>query len=96
MPLRALYTEGKDDPMRFTGGVNIAALVSVAVSAAFYLWIYNPITLETLPLFQYTTATLPATALAMLLYLVLNWLLYVRRGDGAYGEPDMFAAAGRK
>ena len=60
------------------------------------LWIYNPITLETLPLFQYTTATLPATALAMVLYLVLNWLLYVRRGDGAYGVPDMFAAAGRK
>lgn len=96
VPLRALYTEGKDDPMRFTGGVNIAALVSVAVSAAFYLWIYNPITLETLPLFQYTTATLPATALAMVLYLVLNWLLYVRRGEGAYGVPDMFAAAGRK
>ena len=94
-PLRALYASGPDDPLRFTGGVNIAALVSVVAGSAFYLWVYNPITLETQPFFQYGTASLPAVAIAMVCHLVLNHLLYVRRGRGAYGQPDVFAAAGR-
>lgn len=94
--VRSLYASGREDPLRFTGGVNIAALVAVAISSAFYLWIYNPITLETLPIFQYTTATLPAVALAMVVYLGLSWLLYVRGGKNEYGAVDAFAAAGKK
>ncbi|MBK0421550.1 cytosine permease [Leucobacter sp. CSA2] len=96
VPLRALYASGPEDPLRFTGGVNIAALVSVAVSSVFYLWVYNPITLETQGIFRYGTATIPAVLIAIVCYLVLNTLLYVRRGRGAYGQPDIFAAAGRK
>jgi NCS1 family nucleobase:cation symporter-1 len=95
LPLRALYASGAQDPLRFTGGVNLAALVSVAAASAFYLWVYNPITLETQPFFQYGTASVPTVAIAIVCYLVLNHLLYVRRGRGAYGEPDTFAAAGR-
>ena len=95
VPLRALYASGADDPMRFTGGVNVAALVSVAAGSGFYLWVYNPITLETQPFFQYATASVPAVAIAIACYLVLTHLLYARRGRGAYGQPDLFAAAGR-
>ncbi|MGR4011150.1 purine-cytosine permease family protein [Leucobacter sp. 1207-22] len=96
VPLRALYASGPQDPLRFTGGVNIAALLAVVVASAFYLWMYNPITLETQGLFRYGTATVPAVIIAMVVYLVLNYVLNVRRGRGAYGEPDLFAAAGRK
>lgn len=96
VPLRALYASGPSDPLRFTGGVNIAALVAVAISSAFYLWVYNPITLETQPMFSFGTATVPAVIIAMVSYLILNSLLYVRRGRGAYGGTDLFAAAGRK
>lgn len=95
VPLRALYASGPDDPMRFTGGVNFAALISVAVASIFYLWIYNPITLETQPFFEYATASVPTVAIAIVCYLVLNHLIYVRRGLGGYELPDTFAAAGR-
>ncbi len=96
VPLRALYATGVDDPLRFTGGVNIAALASVAIASTFYLWVYNPITLETQDMFRFATATVPAVLIAMVCHLVLSHLLYVRRGRGAYGVPDKFAAAGRK
>ena len=96
VPVRSLYGSGKTDPMRFTGGINIAAMVALVASSAFYLWIYNPITLETLPLFQYTTATLPAVVLAMVVYMVLNWLLYARQRTNEYGAPDVFAKAGSR
>lgn len=95
LPLRALYATGAQDPLRFTGGVNIAALVAVAAASAFYLWAYNPITLETQPFFQYGTASVPTVAIGIVCYLVLNHLLYVRRGRGGYAAPDTFAAAGR-
>ncbi|MEJ6489894.1 cytosine permease [Leucobacter sp. USCH14] len=96
VPMRALYASGPEDPLRFTGGVNLAAMLSVAVASIFYLWVYNPITLETLPIFRYATATVPTVVIAIAVYLTLNWLLYVRRGRGAYGQTDPFAAAGRK
>lgn len=94
--LRALYASGPEDPMRFTGGVNLAAMASVALASIFYLWIYNPITLETQAFFAYATATIPTVAIAMIAHVVLTHLIYARRGRGAYGEPDTFAAAGRK
>ncbi|WP_232299807.1 cytosine permease [Leucobacter komagatae] len=96
VPLRALYASGKRDPLRFTGGINIAAIAAVVLASGFYLWVYNPITLETQPMFRFATATVPAVAIAMVSYLALNFLLYVRRGRGAYGGQDTFAAAGRK
>ena len=96
VPLRALYASGPGDPLRFTGGVNIAALVSVALASAFYLWVYNPITLETQSFFQYGTASIPTVLIAIVSYLILNTLIYVRRGRGAYGQADVFAAAGKQ
>lgn len=95
VPLRALYASGPEAPLRFSGGVNIAALVSVAVGSVFYLWVYNPITLETQPLFAWATASVPAVVIAILCHLVLSQLLYARRGLGAYGRADAFAGAGK-
>ena len=94
--LRPLYDTSAKGMYRFTFGINIPALVSVAVSSGFYLWVYNPITLETQPFFSVATATIPAIAIAMVCYLVLNWLFTVRRGLGGYDAPDQFSQAGSK
>ncbi|MGO3148348.1 MAG: purine-cytosine permease family protein [Leucobacter sp.] len=94
--LRALYASGADDPMRFTGGVNIAALASAAIASVFYLWVYNPITLETQPFFEYATASIPAVIIAMVCYLILVNIIYVRRGRGGYQLADTFERAGKE
>lgn len=93
IPLRALYASGSNDPLRFTGGVNIAALASVVIASLFYLWVYNPITLETQPIFQYATASVPTVVIAMISHVVLSHLIYIRRGLGGYRLQDTFAAA---
>lgn len=92
--VRELYAHGKDDPLRFTGGVNISALFAVAAASVFYLWVYNPITLAAQPFFAYATASLPAVLLAGIIHTVFAYFLYVRRGKGGYRLPDQFASAG--
>lgn len=83
--LRDLYRPGRASAYHFNGGVNWAGMVAVVVGAAFYLWIYNPITLETHPLFSYTTASLPAALVGGVVYFVLATLLYKRRSVGDFG-----------
>jgi NCS1 family nucleobase:cation symporter-1 len=63
----------------FPAGVNWAGLVALLLGAAFYLWLYNPITLETHAAFSAITASLPAAAVAALTYLLLTRLLYSKR-----------------
>jgi NCS1 family nucleobase:cation symporter-1 len=91
--LRGLYASGANDPYRFHGGINIASLLAVAVSATFYLWVYNPITLETQPMFSWATATIPTVLLAMVLHLVLSWVLNLRSGRGGYSLKSPFESA---
>lgn len=82
--LRDLYRPGRASAYHFHGGVNWAGILAVIVGAAFYLWIYNPITLETHPLFSYTTASLPAAIVGGMVYFGLATLLYKRRGIGDF------------
>ncbi|WP_371029905.1 cytosine permease [Pseudoclavibacter sp. JSM 162008] len=81
-----LYKLRGDSAYHFTGGVNWAGIASVVVGAAFYLWIYNPVTLETHPLFLLLTASAPATVLSGGVYLLFAQLLYRRRGVGAFAD----------
>ena len=46
--------------------------------------IYNPVTLTTLPVFSYITASFPAAIVGGVVYYVLARVLYVRRGIGGY------------
>jgi NCS1 family nucleobase:cation symporter-1 len=94
--LRGLYASGSDDPYRFHGGINIASLLAVAVSASFYLWVYNPITLETQPMFAWATASIPTVLLAMVLHLLLSWVLNLRSGRGGYALKSPFEGASTK
>jgi NCS1 family nucleobase:cation symporter-1 len=82
-----LYRPGRASVYHFDGGINWAGMLSVIVGAAFYLWLYNPMTLETHPLFSYMTASLPAAVVGALVYLVLAPLLYTRRGIGDFAAP---------
>lgn len=87
--VRDLYRPGSSSAYHFTGGVNWAGMGAVVIGAAFYLGIYNPITLATHPIFSYTTASLPAALVGGVVYYVLASLLYKRRGIGDYvGVPS--------
>ena len=49
------------------------------IGAAFYLWLYNPITLETQAAFSVITASLPAAIVAAVVYLLLTRVIYRKR-----------------
>jgi len=76
LDLRELHLAGRGRLYAFSGGVNWAGISAVVAGAAFYLWLYNPITLETLPAFSVITATLPAAIVAAVFYLVAFRLIY--------------------
>ncbi|EXF23933.1 thiamine permease [Nesterenkonia sp. AN1] len=77
--LRQLHLANRGQLYAFAGGVNWAGLAAVLIGAVFYLWLYNPITLETAAVFSIVTASLPAALVAAVAYLVLFHLLYRRR-----------------
>ncbi|MET1153212.1 cytosine permease [Arthrobacter sp.] len=79
-----LYRYRGESTYHFTGGINWAGMAAVAIGAAFYLWVYNPATLETQPLFLLLTASLPATVIAGIAYLALSHVLYRVRGVGGF------------
>jgi NCS1 family nucleobase:cation symporter-1 len=81
-----LYRHRDASAYHYNGGVNWAGMGAVIVGAAFYLMIYNPITLETHPLFGYITASLPAAIVGGIVYYLLATLLYKRRGVGDFAD----------
>lgn len=74
--LRELHLADRGTLYAYTGGINWAGIVAVLVGAVFYLWLYNPITLETVAAFSVITASLPAAAVAAVAYLLLFRLLH--------------------
>lgn len=79
MDLRELHLGQRGTLYSYAGGVNWAGLAAVVVGTLFYLWLYNPISLETQPVFNLVTASLPAAILAAVVYLVLMKVLYRQR-----------------
>jgi NCS1 family nucleobase:cation symporter-1 len=90
--LRALYA-GKDGAYHYHGGFNLAAILSTAAGAATYLWLYNPLTLETQPIFSWVTASIPGVVVAIVAHLVLTPLINSKKsGRGGYDLPSEFDA----
>ena len=90
--LRALY-EGKEGAYHYHGGFNLAAILSTAAGAATYLWLYNPLTLDTQPLFSWVTASIPGVVVAIVAHLVLTPLINSKKsGRGGYTLPSEFDA----
>ncbi|PZG14596.1 purine-cytosine permease family protein [Nonomuraea aridisoli] len=82
--LRGLYAHGAASPYHFTGGFNLAGVLSTALGAIAYVWLYNPQTLATQPAFNVLTASVPAVVVAALTHLLLTRLL--NRGRGGYDD----------
>lgn len=93
--LRGLYGHGAASPYHFTGGFNVAALLSMGLGALTYVLLYNPQTLETRPAFNLLTASVPAVVVAAVAHLLLTALLVRRAGQGGYAPAAPAAAVGR-
>ena len=82
--LRGLYGHGAASPYHFTGGFNVAALLSMGLGALTYVLLYNPQTLETRSAFNLLTASVPAVVVAAVAHVLLTALLVRRSGRGGY------------
>lgn len=78
MDLRELCLGRHGHLYAYAGGINWAGIGSVLAGAAFYLWLYNPVTLATNSAFSIVTASLPAAVLAAVIYLIAFRLRYAR------------------
>ncbi len=77
--LREMHLAQRGTLYAYPAGVNWAGIVALLLGAVFYLWLYNPITLETQAAFSVITASLPAAIIAAVAYLLLTRLLHPRR-----------------
>lgn len=92
--LGALYAPGSKSRYHFHGGFNLAAMISSLAGVGTYLWLYNPMTLETEPLFNWMTASVPAVVVAFVLHLLLTPLLNsAKSGRGGYELPTELESA---
>lgn len=76
LDLREIHLAQHGSLYRYPAGINWAGIIALAAGAGLYLWLYNPITLETQPAFSVITASFPAAILAGLVYLGLSALLF--------------------
>jgi nucleobase:cation symporter-1, NCS1 family len=89
--LRALYIDAPGRPYYFWRGINPAAVIALAAGCLTYVAFLNPLTYESMALYPYLTASLPAAAVAALVYF-LGSLAVIRAGRGGY--PRGYMAAG--
>jgi len=92
LDVRALYTDGKDNPYRFWLGVNPAAIVGLVAGISVFLLLLNPVTYETKAFFAYTTASVPSMVAAGGAYWLCA-LVVRRRGRGGYDYTSPESAA---
>ena len=90
--IRELFAPIDRSAYRFNGGVNLGALLAMVAGVVTFMYLFNPITLETREPFALITASIPAVAVAAVVHLIAAWLLYRRRGLGGYGARDPFTA----
>ena len=92
--LKAIYAPGKKSAYHFHGGFNLAAVLSSAAGTTTYLWLYNPVTLETQEVFPWLTASIPAVVVALVLHLALTPLFNSKKsGRGGYELPTELESA---
>ena len=77
--LREMHLAQRGTMYAYPAGINWAGIVALLAGAVFYLWLYNPITLETQTAFSVITASLPAAIVAAVAYLLLTRLLHRKR-----------------
>jgi NCS1 family nucleobase:cation symporter-1 len=75
LDLRALFEDVPGGKYWYWKGFNLVGLASVAIGVGTYLYLLDPVTFESKPIFKYITASIPAALIAGLVFLVLTKLL---------------------
>lgn len=86
LSMRDLYLPEGVSRYSFWWGVNPAAFIAVGAGAITYYLLLNPVTFESVPMFRYTTASLPAFAVTAVTYAALTVAWVRRAGKGGYRE----------
>ncbi|RZU30433.1 purine-cytosine permease family protein [Blastococcus saxobsidens] len=94
LDMRSLYLDGPGTAYWYTGGVNLVGFLSLAAGVGTYFALLDPITFEAAGLFKYTTASLPAAAMALVVYLVLTPLLNGKRTESLAGTGRQQGTSG--
>jgi NCS1 family nucleobase:cation symporter-1 len=86
--VRALYAEGPRAPYHFWGGFNVVGIVSVLVGAAAYIYLLDPVDYTSRSPYEYVSASIPAAAVAGLVYYTLTRLVVIPLRKGGYDSPS--------
>jgi NCS1 family nucleobase:cation symporter-1 len=92
--LHAIFDLSPGSPYAFWAGVNPAAIAAVAVGAAVYIVLLDPVDYISRAPFQYLSATLPSAASAALVYWLVTKLLVIPAGKGGYADAEPVAVSG--
>lgn len=84
LDVRQVFAARRAGAYSFWGGVNFVAIAVTAAGLIFYLWIYNPITLEVTGPFRYMGAGLPTIIVSAVLYYVGMRLVALPLKRGGY------------
>ena len=82
--LEQLFVAGPRGDYWFWGGVNWVAIAVATLGIAAYLWLYDPITLQSATVFRYSGAALPVISSTAILYYVSMRLVGFPTGRGGY------------
>ena len=83
--IRAIFLSAPGTPYFYWHGVNPAALVALVSGCAAYVMLLNPLTYASFGPYRYLTASLPATVVAALVYLVASQGV-IAAGRGGFGD----------
>jgi len=82
--VRALFDTRAGAPYAFWHGFNPAALTALGAGCGAYVYLLNPLTYVSHGPYRVLTASLPAAAVAAVVFAVLTRLFVVRAGRGGY------------
>lgn len=88
LDMHGLYVDGPGTAYWFTGGVNPVGFISLAAGVGTYFLLLDPITFEAAGMFKYTTASIPATLVAMTLYTVLTRVFQPSSGPAGMADDS--------
>jgi len=91
--LRDMYEPEGVSRYSFWGGVNPSAYLAVLAGAVTYYLLLDPYTLVSAPLFQFTTASLPAFVVTGAVHYALTKLWIIPAGKGGYTDKATGAGA---
>lgn len=86
-----LFVKSEEGAYWFWGGVNWVAMATIALGAAVYLMLFDPLTLAVGPTFRYVGATMPTLAVCVLAYYLAMRLVIATSYKGGYRNVRQLA-----